>query len=173
MTRNGTPAAGLLLLALLLPLGAGAQTLDRIIAVVDEEVILQSELEAQVQFFALNNRVDPSTPGLREQVLESMITERLIIAKAREDSVTVTDEEVRKQLDLVLQQRTQQVGSEARLEEIYGMPIARIRIEFRDEMRKNLIAQKLQQQRFSETSVGRHEVEEFFRSLPGQSPARS
>jgi len=159
-----------LVLTLVLPVGSVAQTLDRIIAVVDEEVILKSELEAQVQFFALNNRVDPGTPGLREQVLESMITERLIIAKAREDSVTVTDEEVQKQLDMVLQQRVQQVGSEARLEEIYGMPIARIRLEFRDEMRKNLIAQKLQQQRFSETSIGRREVEEFYRTYKDSLP---
>jgi len=159
-----------LALALLLPVGSVAQTLDRIIAVVDEEVVLLSELEAQVQFFAMNNRVDPATPGLREQVLENMITERLIIAKAREDSVTVTDEEVQKQLDMVLQQRVQQVGSEARLEEIYGMPIARIRLEFRDEMRKNLIAQKLQQQRFSETSIGRREVEEFYRTYKDSLP---
>ena len=158
------------LIALLAGTASRAQTLDRIIAVVDEEVILQSELEAQLQFFALNNRVDPSTPGLRDQVLESMITERLIIAKAREDSVTVTDEEVQKQLDMVLQQRIQQVGSEARLDEIYGMPISRIRLEFRDEMRKNLIAQKLQQQRFSETSIGRRAVEQFYRTYQDSLP---
>jgi peptidyl-prolyl cis-trans isomerase SurA len=160
----------LLLVALMASSASVAQVLDRVIAVVDEEVILQSELQAQVQFFASNNRVDPSTPGLREQVLESMITERLIIAKAREDSVTVSDEEVQKQLENVLQQRIQQVGSEARLEEIYGMPIARIRLEFRDEMRKNLIAQKLQQQRFSESSIGRREVEEFYQTYKDSLP---
>ena len=126
----------LLVAGLLCLFGAApSQSLDRIIAVVDDEVILQSELDAQVEFFALNNRVDPATPGLRERVLESMISEKLIIAKAIEDSVTVTDEEVNQQMDAVLQQRIQQVGSEARLEELYGMPISRIRREFRDEMR--------------------------------------
>jgi len=153
---------GILLAACTLSALSPAQVIDRIIAVVDDEVVLQSELESQLQFFAMNNRVDPATPGLRDQVLESMITERLIIAKAREDSVTVTDDEVQKQLEAILQQRIQQVGSEARLEEIYGMPIARIRLEFRDEMRKNLIAQKLQQQRFSESSISRREVEKFY-----------
>jgi|WetSurMetagenome_2_1015567.scaffolds.fasta_scaffold20331_3 peptidyl-prolyl cis-trans isomerase SurA len=142
--------------------GASAQTLDRIVAVVDRDVILESELNAQVQFFVLNNHVDPGTPGLKEQVLESMINEKLIVAKAVEDSITVTEDEVRQQLDATIQQRVQQVGSEKRLEELYGMPISRIRREFRDEMRKSLIANRLQQQRFGITQISRREVEEFF-----------
>lgn len=143
---------------------AQAQTLDRIVAVVDREVILESELTAQVQFFVLNNRLDAATPGIKEQVLESMINEKLIVAKAIEDSVTVTDDEVRQQLEATIQQRVQQVGSEKRLEELYGMPISRIRREFREEMRKSLLANRLQQQHFGITQISRREVEEFFRT---------
>ena len=140
-----------------------SQVLDRIVAVVDNEVILQSELEAQVQFFILNNKLDPATPGLKEQVLQSMINEKLILAKAIEDSIVVSDDEVQQQLDATIQQRIQQVGSEERLAELYGMPISRIKREFRDEMRKSLLANRLQQQRFGVTQVTRHEVEDFFR----------
>ena len=143
---------------------AQAQTLDRIVAVVDRDVILESELTAQVQFFVLNNRLDAATPGIKEQVLESMINEKLIVAKAIEDSVTVTEDEVRQQLDATIQQRVQQVGSEKRLEELYGMPISRIRREFREEMRKSLLANRLQQQHFGITQISRREVEEFFRT---------
>jgi peptidyl-prolyl cis-trans isomerase SurA len=156
MTRWWTP------LFLLLAAVAPAQVLDRVVAVVDREVILESELNAQVQFFVLNNRVDPSTPGLKQQVLESMINEKLIVARAIDDSITVTEAEVQQQLDATIQQRVQQVGSEKRLEEMYGMPISRIRREFRDEMRKSLLASRLQQQRFGVTQVSRREVEEFF-----------
>ena len=147
-----------------------AQTLDRIVAVVDDDIILESELNAQTQLYVLNNKVDPKTPGLRDQVLESMINEKLIVAKAIEDSVTVTDDEVQQQLDAVIAQRVQQVGSEARLEEMYGMPLVRIKHEFRDEMRKNLLAQKLQQQRFGDEEVGRYEVEEFYRTYKDSLP---
>lgn len=143
---------------------ANAQTLDRIVAVVENEIILESELNAQVQFFIFNNRMDPHTPGLREQVLQTMVNEKLIVAKAIEDSVTVSDEEVQNQLDATIQQRIQQVGSEARLEELYGMPISRIKREFRDEMRKSLLANRLQQQRMGATTISRREVEEFFRT---------
>lgn len=165
------PALLFALLLLLLPGASPAQeTLDKIAAVVDNEVILLSEVDAQVQFFVLNNRLDPNTPGLREQVLESMITEKLILAKAIEDSIVVTDEEVQQQLDAVIQQRTQQVGSEARLEELYGMPLSRIRREFRDDMRKQLLAQRLRQQKFGGLQVGRYEVEEFYRAYRDSLP---
>lgn len=153
------------LLALILgTLAASAQVLDRIVAVVDNEMILESELNAQTQFFISSNRLDPKTPGLREQVLQSMINEKLILAKAIEDSVTVTEDEVTQQLDAVIQQRVQAAGSEQRLEELYGMPISRIKREYRDDMKNNLLAQKLQQQRFGSSQISRMEVEEFYKT---------
>ena len=139
-----------------------AQVLDRIVAVVENDPILESEVQAQIQFFVMNNRVDAKAPGVRAQVLQQMINEKLIVAKAIQDSVTVSDDEVQQQLDQAIQQRVQQVGSEARLEELYGMPLSRIKREYRDEMRRNLLAQKLQQQRFGSSSIGRFEVEEFY-----------
>jgi peptidyl-prolyl cis-trans isomerase SurA len=155
---------------LLVAASAGAQVVDRIVAVVENDLILESELNTQVQFYAYNNRVDPGTPGLRDQVLQTMINEKLIVAKAIEDSITVTDEEVQQQLDAVIQQRVAQAGSEARLEEIWGMPLSRIKREFRDEMRKSLLAQKLQQQRLGSATIGRFEVEEFFRTYKDSLP---
>ena len=139
-----------------------AQILDRVVAVIDNEIILESELNAQVQFYVFNNKLEPNTPGVKEQVLQSMINEKLILAKAIEDSVSVSDDEVQQQLDAVIQQRVQQFGSEAKLEEVYGMPINRIKREFRDEMRKNILTQRLQQQRFGAASVSRRQVEDFY-----------
>ncbi len=165
-----TLGTGLVLFTLLAAPPSGAQVLDRIVAVVENDPILESDLNAQVQFFAFNNRVDPSTPGLRDQVLQNMINEKLIVAKAIEDSITATDEEVQQQLDAVIQQRIAQAGSEARLEEIWGMPLSRIKREFRDEMRKSILAQKLQQQRFGSATIGRFDVEEFYHTYKDSLP---
>ena len=162
---------GLIVIALLAGCwSAGAQVLDRVVAVVDSGVILQSELNSQIQFFALNNKVDASSPGVKDQVLQSMVNERLIVAKAIEDSVSVTDEEVQRQMDALIQQRIQQVGSEGRLEEMYGMPLSRIRWEFRDEMRNNLLAQRVQDQKFGGEAVGGYEVAEFFKAYKDSLP---
>jgi len=46
-----------------------AQVLDRVVAVVENDFILESELDAQVRFFVMNNKIDPATPGVKEQVL--------------------------------------------------------------------------------------------------------
>jgi peptidyl-prolyl cis-trans isomerase SurA len=160
----------LLVCALAVPVCAQSQTLDRIVATVDNDLILESELNAQVQFYALNNKMDPAAPGLRAQVLQSMVNEKLVLAKAIEDSVTVTDDEVQQQMDAVIQQRIQQYGSEARLEEMYGMPLSRIKREFREDLRKNLLAQRLQQQHLGNTTVGRFEVEDFYRTYRDSLP---
>ena len=160
----------LLMCAIVLSVCAQTQTLDRIAATVDNDLILESELNAQVQFYALNNKIDPATPGLRAQVLQTMINEKLVVAKAIEDSVTVTDEEVQQQMDATIQQRIQQYGSEARLEEMYGMPLSLIKREFRDDLRKNLLAQRLQQQHLGNTTVGRFDVEDFFRTYKDSLP---
>jgi peptidyl-prolyl cis-trans isomerase SurA len=164
--KRSTLLAFLLLLCGL----ATAQEIDKIVAIVDKEVILESELNAQIQFLAMNNKIDPKTPGLKQEVLNNMINEKLLVAKAIEDSVTVTDEEVQQQLDVAIQQRVQQVGSEARLEEMYGMPLSKIKREYRDEMRKNLLAQKLQQQRVGNSTVSRFEVEEFYKTYKDSLP---
>lgn len=141
---------------------AQPRVLDRIVAVVDKEIITDSELQSQVEFFIFNNHVDPKTSGLKRQVLEAMMNEKLILAKAVEESVTVTDDEVSQQLNTLIQQRTQQIGSERRLEELYGMPISRIRREFREDMHKQLLVSRLQQTKFSNLQVSRREAEQFY-----------
>ena len=74
---------------------AFAQTsLDKIVAIVDREVITFSDLEFSVRQVAAQNRLDPTSKDLRERVLDGMINDKLVLAQAIEDSVIVTDEEV-------------------------------------------------------------------------------
>ena len=145
-------------------------TLDRIVAVVGNEIVLESELNANVQFYVFNNRVDPKTPGLKEKVLEVMVNEKLMLAKAIEDSIVVSEDEVNQELDRVIQQRVQQFGSEQQMVEAYGMPINRIKLEFRDEMRNQLLVSNLQRTRFGNINATRREVEEFFEAYRDSLP---
>ena len=144
-------------------LQAQQTVLDRTIAVVGKDCILLSDLNAQVEFYVFNNHVDPNTPGLQKQVLDVMINDKLIFNKAIEDTnINVSDDEVTNQLDALIQQRIQQAGSEKRLEELYGMPVTKMKREFRDEMRRQIFANKLQQRKFGDMQISRREVEEFF-----------
>ena len=141
---------------------AATQTLDRVAAVVADQAILESEVLAQVQFLAINNRVDARDPAVRTRVLQSMVDEKLIVAQAIDDSVTVSEDEVTQAMDRAIQQRVQQAGSEARLEELYGMSISRIKREYRGQFRNSLLSERLSQQRLGSLGITRREVEAFY-----------
>ncbi len=145
----------------LMPLSA--QTLiDKIAAVVDKEIITESDVRERVNMVALQNRLDPNDPELRKQVLDGMIAEKLILAQAILDSISVTEDEVTRMLDQQFQNIIRQAGSEQRLEQIYGKPVSRLKREYRPEMRKQLLIQRIRQQREANIQVSRREVEEFY-----------
>ena len=144
--------------------------IDRIIAVVDREIITESELRERIALVALQNRLDPANAELRDQILDGMITEKLILAQAILDSVTVTDEEVTGALDQQLQNLVRQAGSEQRVEQYYGMPVSRIRREYRDDIRKQLLVQRVRQTREASLIVSRREIEEFFSTFQDSLP---
>ena len=151
------------------------EVLDRVVAVVDNEIILQSELEFQINIFAAQRQISPDTDGLKKQILNSMIDDKLVYAQSELDSIAVTDEEITQRIDYQIQVFQQQYGSIARIEEMYGMSIERIRRELRDDVRKNLMIQKMQQTKFASVEASRREVEEFFNTYKdsiGQIPEK-
>jgi len=151
-----------LLFFILFGSGFAQETLDKIVAVVDNEIILKSELEFQVNIFANQRGMDPSTPGLKEQILNSMIDEKLVYAQAELDSITITDEEINQRIDYQIQVFQQQYGSIQRIEEMYGMSIERIKRELKDDVRKNLMIQRMRQTKFANIEATRREAKEFF-----------
>ena len=138
------------------------QVLDKIVAVVDDEVILQSELDLQTSVFASQRQINPETPGLKNQILNSMIEEKLVQAQAQLDSITVSDDEVEQRIDYQINAFVQQYGSIANIEKMYGMSIDRIKRELRDDVRKSLMSQRLQEKNFGKVEATKREVEEFF-----------
>jgi len=142
---------------------AESQTVvDRIVAIVGKEIITLSDLNLTIQSMAMQNKVDPNSAGLRDRVLDGLINEKLILAQAIEDSVVVTNDEVTERLDRQIKMLVQQAGSEQRLEEAYSMPISRMKRDFRELIRNQLLVEKIRQTRQASLSVTRREVEEFF-----------
>lgn len=136
---------------------------DKIVAVVGKQPILLSDLNSQVEFYIFNNRLDVSTPGLKQQVLDVMINDKLMLTKALDDTtISVSEDQVTNQLDALVAQRIQQVGSEKKLEELYGMPLSKMKREFREETRNQLLVQALQQNKFGDLQPSRREVEQFY-----------
>lgn len=138
------------------------QVLDKIAAVVDNEIILKSELDFRANYEAAQKNLNPADTTLRKQILNAMIEEKLLYAQAELDSITVTDDQVKQQLDYQINYFIQQYGSKERLEQIYGMPLEKLKRTLQDDTRKSLMAQMLQQKKFGQVEASRKEVEDFF-----------
>ncbi|MFA6541469.1 MAG: peptidylprolyl isomerase [Bacteroidota bacterium] len=153
-----------LFLSFLTTFGAAQTTLDKIVAIVDKEIITMSDLNFNVQQMAIQNKLDPNSRELQDRVLDGMINEKLVLAQAIEDSIEVTEDEVTERLDQQIQRLVYQLGSEAKLEEAYGMNVSRMKrdYQFRDMIRKQILVQKVQQQRQASVTVSRREVDDFF-----------
>src|SRR5690606_19758207 len=106
--------SAILLAALLLlpfPFSALAQQLqpvERIAAIVDEDVILRSELDLAVrnilaQYAGRENQLPPR-PVLERQVLERLVLVRLQVARARSMGIRVNDQEISRAVATIAQQ---------------------------------------------------------------------
>lgn len=112
-------------------------------------------------------QMDPSNEFsddvLFDRVLDNLINQNLMVTKALEDSISVSDEELNEAWSNALNNLVRRYGSEKRIEDVYGKSINRLKFEYSDQIRKNLLVQKLQQQQFMNVKAGPSEVELFYK----------
>lgn len=156
-------------------LSQNAQLSDRIIAIVNDRIILKSDVDSEVQNYLRQARMEGQDLNFSKELwysaLQSMVDNYVLLEKARTDSIVVGDEVVNRQMDARIEQLMRQAGSEEALEEAFGQTIVEIRAEFREQFREQLTAQRVQQTKIGEISITRPEVVEFFNQIPeGQIP---
>ena len=145
-----------------------AMVVDKIIAKIDNNIILKSELEqAYLQYMASGQAIGGS--DVKCQMFESLVINKLMIAKAEIDSVVVTDEEVNSNLNNRMNVFISRIGSEEKIEEYYGKSLEQFKDELRDQVKDQLIVQRMQTTITSDISVTPAEVQEFFNSIPKDS----
>ena len=162
----------LTVLGALLPTAASAQSadvVDEIVAVVGDNIVLRSEVDALVANVAQQQQQAPSE-GLWMDALDEVINQQVLTVHAKRDTtIEVTDDQVEQALNARIQQMTQQVGGERRLEELYGKSLIQIRAELRDDFRDRLLAEQLQQRKLRTIRVTPSEVEAWFDRIPQDS----
>jgi peptidyl-prolyl cis-trans isomerase SurA len=138
--------AGVLAAAAISPASAQSlQPLDRIAAVVNEDVILQSELDRAVQNvlsqYASRPEQLPPRNVLERQVLERLVLVKLQVARANESGIRVSDQELNNAVASVAQQNGTTVDGLRQRLEADGMSFA----DFRTSLRDEIIVQRLRQ----------------------------
>lgn len=169
MIKKATGLLTLIMFIALRSLTAQPQVIDRIIAVVGKNMILESDVEAQYLQYRMQGMIEGSAASVKCQLLENMLFEKLLQNQAELDSVEVTDSEVEQSMDERLRYFISQFGSQEKLEEFYQKTIVEIKAEFRELIRNQLMVKKIQEQITENVFVTPSEVKEFYRSIPKDS----
>ncbi|MEQ9441271.1 MAG: peptidylprolyl isomerase [Cyclobacteriaceae bacterium] len=139
--------------------------IDKIVAKVDNFIVLQSDLEGAYREAQAANRMGNIT---RCQILEQLVIEKLLLAKAEIDSVVVGDDRVAIDLDRRMQYMIGNYGEET-IEEQFGKTVEELKEEMRDDIRDQLVVQEMQQTITQGIEVTPAEVRKFFNAIPTDS----
>lgn len=145
------------------------QVVDKIIAKVDNNIILESDLQKAYLEAVAQAQQGFASPS-RCDVFESMLVNKMMVAKADIDSVVVTDAEVIIQTDQRFNMVMQQFGGdEETLVEAYGKTSEQLKNEIQEGIREQLIVRKMQGVISEGLSVSPADVRRFFAKIPTDS----
>lgn len=145
------------------------QVLDKIVAKVDNNIILESEVQ-QMYMEALAQAQQGMESPTRCDVFENLMINKLMVAKAEIDSVMVTDAEVLLQTENRFNSVLQQFGGdESMLLQAYGKTAEQLKAELEDVIREQMIVSKMRSNITEGMTVSPADVRAFFNSIPSDS----
>ena len=141
--------------------------LDKIAGVVGSSIILQSDIELKYASY-LAQGIQPN-PGIKCQILQNLLTQKLLAQQAVIDSVDVKDDEVDADIDRRMRGMIQRAGSQDKLEQFLGRSVIQYKDEIRPDIREELVAQKMQQKITANVNTTPEDVKNFFNRFPKDS----
>jgi len=119
------------------------QLIDGIIAVVGDEIILNSSIEDRT----LQERLQGKKSGENDhcKFIEELLFEKLLLHNAKIDSLEVTDGQIMDEIDRRLAYYVQMLGSVEAFEAEYGKTVSEWKADFTEPIKDQLLAQSMQQ----------------------------
>ncbi|MCL7745246.1 peptidylprolyl isomerase [Guyparkeria hydrothermalis] len=148
----------------------GFQPLDRIVAVVNERVITQRELEAEVA--QLGGQVDLASMGpserqrLAARVLDRMITEAAMLERAKKIGIQIDDTRLNQALDGIASRNGMNLSQLRQAVIGQGQDWA----AFRDGIRDQMIIEELQKREvYGQINISDREIDDYIEQRTGAS----
>ena len=164
--------AVLLLFAGMLGLNGAAfgEVIDRVVAIVGNEAIFQSEIDSRVLMARLQYPELAKDKGVARSIMDGLIDQKIILAKAKIDSVTVDSN----MLDSMVNDRFRQVSarfsSKTEMESRFGKSSAGIRESIREDLRNQQLIETLRKKKSSGVTVTYDEAMAFYKTNRDQLP---
>lgn len=150
------------LLFLCLPLLGKAQTsIDKIVAKVDNNVILKSDVE---QYYnRLKYEGEDVNDDTKCQIFEQMILQKMLLTKAEIDSIYIDEKALRQEFDdrFGIMPPTPEGLNAKTDDEIF--------LDLKDQLREQMVVRKMQRELTDKIDVTPKEVKKFFNSIPKDS----
>lgn len=146
-----------------------SKVLDRVVAQVNNHIILKSDIDSLVSEVLTRERGMRFDENVWYEILESQIDKYVLIEQAAIDSVEISEEQLERRLEDYIRNLTAQFGSEQALEEALGKSIYEYKNEWRPRVKENELASQVRENFRSKVTISRREVEEFFNSIPKDS----
>lgn len=155
---------------LLITTGSSAQreVIDKVVATVGGELVLLSEVEEQRALMASQQSDLPD--DVRCDIMDQIMANKLLLNQSKLDSILVTDEEVEVQLDARIERILGFMNNDvSQFEEYYGQSINEVKAQFREDLKNQLLVERMRGDIMASVTVTPSEVKAFFKSIPSDS----
>jgi peptidyl-prolyl cis-trans isomerase SurA len=145
--------------------------IDRVMATVEDRAVLKSEVDALLKQYLLQSQ-RTSLPAdeekaVREDILESLISDRLMAIQAEKDGIKVDDRELNAAVDRQIDENKRDLGGDDGFNkalEAEGLTIEKLRAIYEEKLRGSFLIDKLMDKEIrSEIQVTDREVEDYYR----------
>ena len=144
-----------------------ANAVDEVVWVVGDEPILKSDIEV--------TRLQAMQEGIKWDrdpdcaIPEQLAVNKLFLHQAQLDSIEVKDSEVAQEIESRITWMIQQAGSREKLEEWRNMSLTQMRLEMKDELRNQILIQRMKQELVKDITVTPSAVRRYWQSMPADS----
>lgn len=145
---------------------AQPQPVDRIMAIVNDDVITYVELDRRVEFLSkqMSGRRLPPRDALRDQVLERLILEKLQLQIADSTGVKIDDETLNASIRRIAEENKLSLAEFRDTLEREGFNFA----EFREDIRREITLRRLQERQVAKSvMITEQEVDEYLQNVSG------
>lgn len=145
-------------------INAQTANLDKIAAIIGDNIILKSEVEGAFADYQKENPLLEETEKCG--ILEQYVSQKVLVEQAGRDSVIISDEEIEGALENRIRYFVNMYGSVEKLEDNAGKTVYQLKDDYRPLFRDQLTAQRMQSTIISSVKITPQEVKAFYDKIP-------
>ena len=159
----------------------GKKLIDKVIAVVEDKALLQSEFEIEytrllLQIGNTKNLDKTREEKIRKEVLDGLVADLLMAVHAERTGIEITQESIDAQVQEALDRNQKELGGEKAFNEELkknGITIQQLRRQWREKIKARQLIQKLMYQEvMGQVDITKKELKEYYRKNIAELPLR-